>query len=267
VTALGHKRTFCDVRVMSALPPKADIDRRHLNVRFVPLATKRTAANRTYRDSGEPRGSSPPTPSYIRVRIRRFGRLSGHVFPQEGRPPGFGKRVSPRTLRSLHHRAVGLHPSVLASRPGTTGVLPNGFSRSPERPCLHYVVMSSPIPSKLQLHIISAAARQWPHLPELLSLQRNPIIALRCRRVGAVHSIISGRANCCQSGPMSAMPPIAPNFARQQNDAKCHKRTHALQHDRHKKKDRQSGGLSETRSGALIRRLRLSASCAAITKS
>src|SRR5262249_43476762 len=27
---------------------------------------------------------------------------------------------------------------------------PNGFSRSPDRPCLHYVVMSSPIPSKLQ---------------------------------------------------------------------------------------------------------------------
>jgi hypothetical protein len=40
--------------------------------------------------------------------------------------PGVWKRVSPRTLRSLHHRAVGLHPSVLASRPDTTGVLPHG---------------------------------------------------------------------------------------------------------------------------------------------
>ena len=42
------------------------------------------------RDRGEPRGSSPPTPPYIRVRIRRFGGLSEHLFPQEGRPPGFG---------------------------------------------------------------------------------------------------------------------------------------------------------------------------------
>src|ERR1700720_1130495 len=31
------------------------------------------------RDRGEPRGSSPPTPPYIRVRIRRFGRL-GSMF-------------------------------------------------------------------------------------------------------------------------------------------------------------------------------------------
>src|ERR1700720_2699297 len=30
----------------------------------------------THRDRGEPRGSAPPTPPYVRVRIRRFGRLS-----------------------------------------------------------------------------------------------------------------------------------------------------------------------------------------------
>ena len=42
------------------------------------------------RDRGEPRDPSPPTPPYIRVRIRRFGGLCGRLFPQEGRPPGFG---------------------------------------------------------------------------------------------------------------------------------------------------------------------------------
>ena len=42
------------------------------------------------RDRGEPRGSSPPTPPCIRVRTRRFGGLSGHLFPQEGWPPEFG---------------------------------------------------------------------------------------------------------------------------------------------------------------------------------
>ena len=38
MSALGHKRTFCDVGAMSALPPKADMNRRQLNVRFVPIA-------------------------------------------------------------------------------------------------------------------------------------------------------------------------------------------------------------------------------------
>src|SRR6516165_1974612 len=61
---------------------------------------------------------------------------------------------------------------------------------SPDRPCLHYVVMSSPIPSKLQTP---------SSLPGLTSLNRsgfdaNQSIALRCRRVGAVHSINSKRA-------------------------------------------------------------------------
>jgi hypothetical protein len=38
MSALGQKRTFCDAEAMSALPPKADMDQRALNVRFVPLA-------------------------------------------------------------------------------------------------------------------------------------------------------------------------------------------------------------------------------------
>jgi hypothetical protein len=48
-----------------------------------------------------------------------------------------------------------------------------------------------------------------PHLLELLSLQRNHIIALRCRRAGAVHSIISGQTIPGQSRPLSAVTPIA----------------------------------------------------------
>src|SRR5262249_14158384 len=41
------------------------------------------------RDRGESHDSAPPTPPDIRVRIRRFGGLSEHLFPQEGWPPGF----------------------------------------------------------------------------------------------------------------------------------------------------------------------------------
>src|SRR6516164_967671 len=37
-SALGQKRTSAHLRVMSALPPKADIRRRELDVRFVPKA-------------------------------------------------------------------------------------------------------------------------------------------------------------------------------------------------------------------------------------
>ncbi len=45
--------------------------------------------------------------------------------PTGGVAAGVWKRASARTFRSLHHRAVGFHPSVLVSTPDTTGVLPH----------------------------------------------------------------------------------------------------------------------------------------------
>jgi hypothetical protein len=44
MSALGHKRTFGIFRLMSALPPKADIDSVFYDVRFVPKADSRGAA-------------------------------------------------------------------------------------------------------------------------------------------------------------------------------------------------------------------------------
>jgi hypothetical protein len=38
MSALGQKRTFLRSVAMSAIPPKADIGTRHLDVRFVPKA-------------------------------------------------------------------------------------------------------------------------------------------------------------------------------------------------------------------------------------
>ena len=38
MSALGHKQTSTHARVMSALPPKADIAERYWHVRFVPKA-------------------------------------------------------------------------------------------------------------------------------------------------------------------------------------------------------------------------------------
>ena len=39
MSVLGHKRKWRHVRVMSALPPKMDIDRHEWQVRFVPKAS------------------------------------------------------------------------------------------------------------------------------------------------------------------------------------------------------------------------------------
>src|SRR5689334_7092683 len=44
MSALGHKRTWLQVRSMSALPPKADIAERDGHVRFVPKAGSCSAA-------------------------------------------------------------------------------------------------------------------------------------------------------------------------------------------------------------------------------
>jgi hypothetical protein len=44
MSALGHKRTFLRSVAMSAIPPKADIDGRSPDVRFVPEADIHAAA-------------------------------------------------------------------------------------------------------------------------------------------------------------------------------------------------------------------------------
>jgi hypothetical protein len=67
---------------------------------------------------------APPTPPYVRVRIRRFGGLSGHLVRQGGERRGW-KRASARMLRSLQSRAVGLHLSALACRTDRTPCLPH----------------------------------------------------------------------------------------------------------------------------------------------
>jgi hypothetical protein len=42
MSALGQKQTFSRVRLMSALPPKADIAGRQLDVRFVPIVLQKS---------------------------------------------------------------------------------------------------------------------------------------------------------------------------------------------------------------------------------
>jgi hypothetical protein len=44
MSALGQKQTLKGLRLMSALPPKADIAESDCHVRFVPKADSRTAA-------------------------------------------------------------------------------------------------------------------------------------------------------------------------------------------------------------------------------
>ena len=68
------------------------------------------------RDRGESRGSSPPTPPYIRVRIRRFIGLSAGVLShQRWRRT---RRIPPHRLRSLRAAPSGIHPFPSLQRPG-----------------------------------------------------------------------------------------------------------------------------------------------------
>jgi hypothetical protein len=59
MSALGQKRTSVHARVISALPPKADIAKRDCHVRFVPEADKCNAPNEFFWI-----GRRPAIPSY-----------------------------------------------------------------------------------------------------------------------------------------------------------------------------------------------------------
>jgi hypothetical protein len=54
MSALGHKQTLTRLYPMSALPPKADIAGRQLNVRFVPKADIWRSACRQRRNQRRP---------------------------------------------------------------------------------------------------------------------------------------------------------------------------------------------------------------------
>src|SRR5713226_795826 len=69
------------------------------------------------RDRGEPRGSAPPTPPYVRVRIRRFGRLDSRFGFQgceteRGGEEGFGQSNVERGARAEPPGAMGAAGSV-----------------------------------------------------------------------------------------------------------------------------------------------------------
>jgi hypothetical protein len=70
-SALGHKRTLRSALSVSALPPKADIPQRRLDVGFVPEADSCTAARSRYSIT-----SSAPASSAA-ARCRAAGRISG----------------------------------------------------------------------------------------------------------------------------------------------------------------------------------------------
>src|SRR6266852_3888266 len=53
--------------------PPDDRLQRTIQYSEVPVMESKSCGDR---DRGEPRGSAPPTPPYVRVRIRRFDRLS-----------------------------------------------------------------------------------------------------------------------------------------------------------------------------------------------
>ena len=70
MSALGHKRTKRHLGSMSALPPKADIERRDGHVRFVPKAHICTAANNAPFDYVVGAGVNDPPPARSKAVIR-----------------------------------------------------------------------------------------------------------------------------------------------------------------------------------------------------
>jgi hypothetical protein len=66
--ALGHKRTFSGVCVMSALPPKADIMQRNRDVRFVPKAANRSNSPLLQELANFPRRAQPTITRLISIR-------------------------------------------------------------------------------------------------------------------------------------------------------------------------------------------------------
>jgi hypothetical protein len=75
------------------------------------------------RDRGTPHGAAPPTPPYVRVRIRRFGELCGLLGAREGRPSAakdaFGNAMARAGLLLIRHGPCGL-PAVGAARATST---------------------------------------------------------------------------------------------------------------------------------------------------
>ena len=82
-----------------------------------------SAMNGTNRDRGTPHDVAPPTPPYVRVRIRRFDELLGLLGAREGSPSAaneaFGSAMVRAGLLLILHGPCG-HPAVWAARSAPT---------------------------------------------------------------------------------------------------------------------------------------------------
>jgi len=86
-------------------------------------------ADLTNRDRGAPHDAGPPTPPYVRVRIRRFGELCGLLGTREGRPSAakkpFGNAMTRAGLLLIRHGPCGLPAVGAASRINESPHLPS----------------------------------------------------------------------------------------------------------------------------------------------
>src|SRR5712664_622014 len=98
------RRTFCipqptlreqAVAPLSAYPGICEVCFAPMNGhRETPLSSPKSA---TDRDRGEPRGSAPPTPPYVRVRIRRFEKNANALRSNDSTRVGWA-------FGFMHHR-------------------------------------------------------------------------------------------------------------------------------------------------------------------
>src|SRR5258708_6610649 len=108
------------------------------------LATTRCPPRVKDRDRGEPRGSSPPTPPYVRVRIRRVRKITplNSIQQIDASPVFCLKHYPPRPISFVPPPPAGPHPSAPHRKPVPT----RWFARSPAACVLSPMFVLRPAP-------------------------------------------------------------------------------------------------------------------------
>ena len=120
-----------------------------------------------YRDRGEPRGSSPPTPPDMRVRIRRFGGLSYRTHSQSRNPERVEVSIGQRDMRAPGESASRHGPWALPAVCRGESVLTPRFRSSANRTVPRFHCFQIADRSLRRIHCSSPSSTDGvSHLPK-----------------------------------------------------------------------------------------------------
>ena len=107
----------------------------------------------------------PPTPPDIRVRIRRFGGLSEHLFPREGWSPGFENARRRGCFGPCTATPSGFTFQRLAYRTDGTAFLPHGTFEMPVSTSRFQPFRPSVELLRLLCRLLTSPPRSWALRP------------------------------------------------------------------------------------------------------